>query len=204
MTYAAILDWLGNNWEEVAGVVTGLAYLFFAVRQSILLWALGILSAVFFIVVFFRAEVYGNMVLQTYYLVMSIYGWIHWAKGTKRTSEHSPKGPLPVTRLSLRPGAIALLVSLLAFLPVYFLLRDIVHSPVPFLDAVTSVLSMTATWMLARKIIENWLVWIAVDAVSSFMYYSRELYFTAFLYAVYATVAILGFLAWKKTMQVAS
>jgi nicotinamide mononucleotide transporter len=204
MTNSFIIDWLSNHWEEVAGVIAGLAYLFFAVRQSILLWALGIISAVFFIVVFFRAEVYGNMVLQAYYLGMSIYGWIHWAKGSEGASEKASVGPLPVTRLTQRQGMISFLVSGLAVLPVYFLLRDLAHSPVPFLDAVTSVLSMTATWMLARKIIENWIVWIAVDAVSSFMYFSRELYFTAFLYAVYAIVAILGFFAWKKTMQVTS
>lgn len=204
MTNSFIIDWLNNHWEELLGVIASLAYLFFAVRQSILLWMLGIISAIFFIVVFFRAEVYGNMILQAYYLGMSIYGWIHWARGSKTSSENALIGHLPVIRLPLRQGIISFLVSGMAFFPVYFLLRDLAHSPIPFLDAVTSVFSMTATWMLARKIIENWIVWIVVDAISSCMYFSRELYFTAFLYAVYAIVAILGFFAWKKTMQVTS
>ncbi len=201
MTNSFIIHWLVNNWEETAGVIAGLAYLFFAVKQNILLWLLGIISAIFFIIVFFRAEVYGNMVLQAYYLGMSIYGWIHWSRGFKGASENSSTRLLPVTHLQLRQGVILFLISAVAFVPVYFLLLEIVDSPVPFLDALTSVLSMTATWMLARKIIENWIVWIAVDTVSSFMYFSRELYFTAFLYLVYTVVAIFGFFAWKKTMK---
>ena len=191
-----MVSWLGAHAVEILGVILSIAYLIFSIRQNILLWPLGIASALLYMVVFYQSKFYADMGLNGYYVVISIYGWILWKKG----SSESGAG-LPVSRIGKRHALILLLITAMAFTGIGVILDRFTDSPVPYWDAFTTALSFTATWMLARKILENWILWIIVDAVSMALYLYRGLYPTLFLFAIYTTMAVIGYLKWKQSYK---
>lgn len=191
-----MISWLGAHALEILGVIFSIAYLIFSIRQNILLWPLGIASALLYMVVFYQSKFYADMGLNGYYVVISIYGWILWKKG----SGESGTG-LPVSRLGKRQALILFLITALVFAGIGVMLDRFTDSPVPYWDAFTTALSFTATWMLARKILENWILWIIVDAVSMALYLYRGLYPTLLLFAIYTTMAVIGYLKWKQSYK---
>lgn len=139
------------------------------------------------------------MSLQVYYFFVSIYGWYYWSKGRVKND----KSELPIARLSSRLFLIlGLLIILLTIISGYFL-KNYTGSSLPFLDAFTTSASLIATWMLARKMLENWLFWIVIDMVSMFMYIYKELYATAVLFLIYSIIAYYGYKKWKKDWALA-
>jgi nicotinamide mononucleotide transporter len=189
-----IIKWLSGNYIELLGAVLGIAYIFFSIRQSILTWPVGLLTSVLYVWVFFASKLYADMGLQLYYVVISIYGWYEWLRGNQ--SNHSAL--LKVSRLSLKLGVILSIVSLLLFFLIWFILKNYTDSPVPMADGLATALSIVATWMLARKILEHWLVWIFVDAFSIGLFIYKDLLPTVILFVVYTVMAVAGFIEWKK------
>ncbi|HER08029.1 MAG TPA: nicotinamide riboside transporter PnuC [Bacteroides sp.] len=189
-----MIPWLSQHYVEVLGVVFSMLYLYFSIRRNILLWPMGIISALLYMVVFFQSRFYADMGLNVYYFFISIYGWIIWKKG--RSGDGSE--PMPVSRISLKHGLILLAITAAVFLGTGFILSRYTDSPIPFWDAFTTALSFTATWMLARKILEHWILWIIVDIVSMGLYLYRGLYPTMVLFAIYTTMAVIGLIEWKK------
>jgi nicotinamide mononucleotide transporter len=195
-------DFFVNNWIELAGAAAACIYLFFSIRQSILLWLCGIATSVFYIYVFGKSALYADMGLQFYYLIVSIYGWFVWAKGgvTKNKSE------MPVAKLSLRLTVKLFVVHGLIYVALLLMLLYLPEklgfsaSSLPYLDALTTSASIVATWMIARKYIENWLIWIFVDALSAGMYIYKELWITSVLFVIYTIAAVIGYRAWKNDM----
>ncbi len=192
-----MISWTGQQYIEILGVVFSLLYLFFSIRQNILLWPMGIISALLYMVVFFHSGFYADMGLNGYYFFISIYGWILWKRGGERTETS-----LPVTRIRLRPAAILALITVAAFFGIGFVLDHFTDSTIPYWDAFTTAISFTATWMLARKILEHWILWIIVDAVSMGLYLYRGLYPTLVLFAVYTVMAVIGYMQWKKNLNI--
>ncbi|MCX6257198.1 MAG: nicotinamide riboside transporter PnuC [Bacteroidia bacterium] len=192
-----ILNWLSVNYIEISGTITGLVYLYFSIRQNILLWLFGILNAGLYIYVFFSSRLYADMSLQVYYLVVSLYGWYHWVFGSKNNDTHE----LPVSRLIWKQAVILFFIFIILFISLYFILKKYTDSPVPTGDSFATALSIVATWMLARKILEHWLVWIVVDAFCMGLFYYKDLYPTVFLYFVFTVMAFTGYFQWKKTIS---
>lgn len=192
-----ITSWIKENYIEILGVITSLIYLYFSVRQYILLWPFGIISSSFFIYIFFVNRFYADMSLQGYYLVVSVYGWFHWVRGSRKSAHDR----LPVTRISLKTGLILLPIFIFLWLSMVKILDHYTDSDIPWGDAFMTAGSIIATWMLARKILEHWLIWIIVDAVSVGFYLYKEMYPTGLLYFVFTIIAILGFFAWKREMS---
>jgi nicotinamide mononucleotide transporter len=188
--------WITEHWVEILGVIFSLLYLLFSIRQNILLWPMGILSAILYIVVFYQSKFYADMGLNAYYFVISIYGWWLWRK---RTGEG--EAALPVSRIRLSQGFILTLITVAVFAGIGLILDRFTDSPVPYWDAFTTALSFTATWMLARKIIEHWILWVIVDTVSMALYLYRGLYPTLVLFAIYTVMAVVGYIQWRKTLQ---
>ncbi len=188
-------QWMAGHWAEVAGVILGLGYVFLSVRQNLLTWPLGILSSLAYVYVFSQSKFYAGMGLQGYYVMISIYGWIHWKRG-----EEQPSGGLKVSHITTGTAAIAFLAAGTLCAGMYWALRTWTDSPVPFADAFTTSLGVVATWMMARKILENWIVWLVSDSVAILLYGSRELWPTAFLYLVYWSMAIAGYRQWKLSI----
>jgi nicotinamide mononucleotide transporter len=202
-----ISDWISNNFIEIFGAVTGIVYVILEIRQTILLWPVGVITSAVYIWVFFTSKFYADMSLQGYYLVISCLGWYWWAKGTGQKKEEEKgrmgegeKEELQVTRLKLRTGMVLVIVFVLLYTAMWFVLTRLTDSPVPVRDSFITSLSIIATWMLAKKIYEHWYLWIVVNFVSAVLFLTRGLYPTAILYIVYGIMSFVGLIEWKKTI----
>ncbi len=189
-------EWVAKNWVEIIGALTGLAYLYFEIKQKIFLWPLGIITSVFYIIIFYTSKFYADMSLQFYYVFISIYGWYNWSKGTENKNSS-----LPVINLSKKLGIILFFVHLGILYLIYYILKHYTDSPVPFWDALTTSLSIVATWMLSKKIIELWYIWIFVNFVSMILYIYKGLYPTTVLFLFYGLLSYKGYLEWKKDIK---
>ena len=187
-------NWLSQNYIEVLGAVTGLIYLYFSIRQIIWLWPLGIITSVLYIYVFYKTKFYADMGLQVYYFFISIYGWYIWLYGNKGNKR------LIVQFAGRKILTVLCLLTILITFLIANILIEFTDSPLPYWDAFTTAGSILATWMLARKMIEHWLFWIIIDAVSIGLYIYKGLYPTVVLFFVYFTMAVVGYINWKKDL----
>lgn len=138
------------------------------------------------------------MSLNSYYLFVSIYGWINW----HRKSENSEVSTLPITRITETKQILQYIFGTIGiYIAYYLILEYLTDSPIAATDSVVGALSIIATWMLAKKKIENWLVWIVVDAFAAGLYFSKDLYPTAILFVIYTIMAVVGYGQWKRSMK---
>lgn len=182
-----------SAWE-IAGVVFGIASVWLIVKESVLGWPTGLVNVGLFIVVFWKARLYADMGLQVVYVVLCLYGWWAWRHGGKLD------GSLSVTRTPRRAlwllgagGAAGAGVLGLA-------LHGQTDASLPFWDSTTTSFSLVAQWMQTRKWLENWWVWIAVDAVYIGIYMAKHLFLTAGLYAIFLGLAIQGVRSWRRSL----
>ncbi len=196
----AFTTWLWGNKIEVSGAILGILYIFFSIRQNILTWATGLLTSALYIVVFFRSGFYADMGLQVYYVGISIYGWYYWLKGGKE-EEHAGGTQVHVKRIPKQTLLFSSGATVFIYFLLLFILLNFTDSTVPFMDSLTTALSILATWMLAKKYIENWIIWIFVDILSAGLYVYKSLWPTVILFAVYTVMAFVGYLEWKKDLK---
>jgi len=195
----SVFEWISANITEVTGTVLGLIYIVFSIRQNILTWPVGLLSSFFYIAIFFSSQLYAAMGLQVYYAFISIYGWYYWKKDRKiETSNHIAFVKLTGKSLWIK----ILVVEIILFVSLYFILKNLTDSDVPVLDALTTSTSIIATWMLARKLLENWIVWILTDFVCIFLYLQKGLWPTTILFTVYTIMAFVGYFEWRKNLNI--
>lgn len=188
-------DWIAENIVEIFGAVTGIAYVILEIRRNILLWPLGIITSAVYILIFGRNGFYANMGLQGYYLVISIYGWYRW----NRLNESQPAADnSDVKRISAVTAVWCVLTAATLWGLLWFLLDRATDSPVPVWDGLIASLSVVATWMLTRKYIEQWYVWIVANAIAVAVYLASGLYPTAILFFVYFVMAIIGLIKWRQ------
>ncbi|PKQ61767.1 hypothetical protein BZG01_18575 [Labilibaculum manganireducens] len=187
------MNWIVDNIIEIIGTIAGLIFLFLEIKQNKWLWPVGLLTSVMYIYVFFIAKLYADMSLQFYYVFISIYGWIVWSKGAGQKE-------IPVTKLSKGLFLILFGASMLIYAVISYILVAHTDASIPYWDAFTTALSIVATWMLARKILEQWLVWVIVNAVSLGLYIYKGLYPTSVLFFFYTVLAVVGYIQWKKDM----
>ena len=178
-----------------------MGYLYLEIKQKPQMWILGFVCSFVYIFVFFRAKVYADMSLNVYYVIISVYGFILWQKDkiTKRKEEKNATDTITYSDLSWKLGIILSLITALIYFSMVYVLRNYTDSPVPYKDSLVTSLSITATWMLAKKIIQHWFIWIFVNFFSVYLFYTRELYPTAILFVFYGALSIVGYLNWKKT-----
>lgn len=195
-----MLDWVSKNFIEIIGAVTGIIYLYFSVKQKIWLWPIGIISSAYYVVVFYRTQLYADMSLNIYYVMISVYGWFFWLMQKETKAEHVVR----ITVLSLKDWLVCLFVALTLFfiwgmalvhLPVKM---GMLPSSVPWWDAFLTAGSIVATWMLARKILDQWLWWVVIDGLSVGVFIYKELYFTAGLFVVNTIMAVIGYIKWRE------
>jgi nicotinamide mononucleotide transporter len=192
-----ITEWLLSNKIELLGAILGILYIIFSIRQNLLTWPTGILTSLLYIVVFFNSALYAAMGLQVYYVLISIYGWILWLRGKNENS----KSLLPVQLVNRKLWIKIVAVSVIIYAVILFILLNFSDSDVPFMDSLTTSLSIVATWMLAKKYIEHWIIWIFVDVVSSGLYIYKNLWPTVVLFVIYTIMAFIGFIEWKKDLN---
>ena len=192
-----IVRWLSANYIEVLGAVLGVVYIFLSIRQNIFTWPVGLLTSALYVYVFFVSKFYADMALQVYYVVVSIYGWYYWLHGSPGNEQDN----LPVVFTPRKLWIFLGMASVILFFLIVFVLENYTDSPIPVWDALTTALSLVATWMLARKYLENWLIWIFVDFLSSALYAVKNLWPTVILFVVYTVMALQGYYSWKKDME---
>ena len=183
---------------EIIGTIVGLVYLWLEYRASIYLWIASIIMPAIYIFVYYEAGLYADFGINIYYLGAAIYGWMVWKFGQKADAEVKE---MPITHMPKRSWLKAGGIYLVAQLLIAWILINYTDSDVPWWDAFTTALSVVGMWMLARKYLEQWGVWMIVDMVCIGLYIYKELYFTAGLYAFYAIVAVFGWMNWKKLMN---
>ena len=183
------------HWLEVGAVVTGIIYVMLATRENIWCWFFGIISSGLSIYLFFLSKLYAESILYFYYVLAGIYGWIVWQKRSTRTSLKISTWPIQYHLITIAIG-VALSFALAAFL------KNYTDAALPLIDSHTTIFSFIATFMVTRKVLENWLYWILIDIVSVGLYSSRQLYLYAFLMVIYTIIAVWGFKAWRKEIQV--
>ncbi|MBI9033363.1 MAG: nicotinamide mononucleotide transporter [Bacteroidales bacterium] len=193
-----MIDWILQNYIEILGLVFGVAYVILAARQNIWCWATGIVNVSMYIYIFYVARLYGDMSLQIFYLVMSFYGIYQWKFG-KTLNE----GSLSIRNISPKILITSGFFTLAAWMLVGWLLTK-TSSDIPYWDGLTTALGLTATWMTARKYIENWMLWIFTDALCVGIYFYKELNLTAFFYGFLTLMAIYGYREWKKQQKALS
>lgn len=192
-----VLLWISNNYIELLGLIFGLLYILLSIKQNIWCWPVGFITSALYIYVFFVTKFYADMGLQVYYLIVSVYGWSHWMFGAKSKKQDD----LKITKTNIKLGIYLFLATIVLFVIISYVLVNYTDSEIPYWDAFTTAASFVATWMLARKIIEHWIIWIVVDSVSLGLYIYKELYPTVILFAVYTVLAILGYIEWKKELK---
>lgn len=182
---------------EIIGTLIGLVYLWLEYRASIYLWIASIIMPAVYLFVYYDAGLYADFGINIYYLLAAVYGWWVWKYGNKEKQGEE----LPITRMPRGKWKMAAAMYLVFQLFIAWILIRYTDSNVPWCDAFTTALSMVAMWMLARKYLEQWLVWIVVDVVSVALYLYKGLFFTAGLYALYAIIAVYGYWNWKNMME---
>ncbi|MBI2406856.1 MAG: nicotinamide mononucleotide transporter [Gemmatimonadetes bacterium] len=180
---------------ELTAVVFGLVSVYLSAREHIVSWPTAIVNVAIFAVLFWRAKLYADAALQLVYLALSVYGWYEWLFGG---AQHSR---LQVSRASRRQWLIVLPLFLFGGLLLGALLDRYTDSPVPYFDALLTSASLVAQWMMTRKLLENWLIWIAADLVYVPLFIQRGLPLTAVQYAVFLLLAALGWHGWRQSLR---
>ncbi|MFK8016713.1 MAG: nicotinamide riboside transporter PnuC [Gammaproteobacteria bacterium] len=178
---------------ETVAVGFALLYLVLVIRQNIWCWPAALVSTSIYVYVFLSAQLYMESGLQIFYIAMALYGWWQWHAGKAEDA-------LPITRWSARQhaGAVSAIVAL-SFLSAA-LLAHYTSAALPLVDSLTTWGGIVATYMVARKVFENWHYWFVIDAVSIYLYLNRDLHQTALLFVVYLVMIVVGYRAWRKAL----
>ena len=187
---------------EILGTIVGVIYLWLEYRASIYLWVASIIMPAIYLYVYYTAGLYADFGINIYYLLIALYGWLAWRYGFSLTARDKGKEPheLAITHTPKRVWGKLVATYIAAQAAIALLLIHCTDSTVPLWDSFTTALSIVGLWMLARKYIEQWWVWMVVDITSSALYVYKGLYFTAALYAVYAIISIFGYYKWQRMM----
>ncbi|MFO7879749.1 MAG: nicotinamide riboside transporter PnuC [Bacteroidales bacterium] len=194
-------DWLAGNYFELAAALLGVVSIFLQIKQNHFYWLVALVMVSMYIYVYYEARFYADMSLQIYYVIVSIYGWLHWVFGNNKKKTKEDEKKLPVSKLKRKEWLLSIAASITLFFIIWYILDKFTDSPVPIGDAFTTALSFVATWMLARKLIENWLFWIVVDVVATGLYVYKGLYPTAALFLFLSVMAFIGYFAWRKDLK---
>lgn len=180
-----------SPWEAIA-VLLAVAYLLLAMRQSLWCWPAAFISTLIYTLLFFDAALLMDSVLNAYYLIMAVYGWYSWKYGNKNKDE------LDVSSWGMMRNIQIILLLALLSIGFGYVMDNYTRADFAYLDSATTVFAVFATYMLAKKILENWLYWIVIDGVSIYIYIQKAFYLTAGLFIFYTILAFFGYLQWKK------
>jgi len=183
-----------TSYLELVAVAFGLVCVWFMKKESILVFPFGIVNVLIYVYIFFSARLYANAGINCFFFIMSVYGWYNW------TRKDSSDNRIRIARCSgteLLLNGIAIIVF---FFVIRFILIRFTSSRIPSWDAMTTAVYIVAQWLLSRKRIENWILWIFADAVMIGLCAWEDLFFSSFQYLVFTIIAILGFREWKTKL----
>ncbi len=185
-----------SSWEWSA-VVLALIYLILAIKENIWCWPSAFFSTAIYAWLFFDVNLFMESFLNAYYLVMAIYGWMQWT-GNKTLE---PDDSLSIVSWSLKTHLILILFLSLGVLLTGLLLSNYTTQDFAYLDSFTTIFALVATFMVTKKVLENWLYWIVIDVASVYLFYSKGLVLTSVLFSIYIILAVVGWFKWKAQFQ---
>lgn len=197
MSWTSIASYLAENWMEIAGFVTTVLGIWLTTKRLMLCWPITLAADVFYLVVFYRARLLSDALLQVFFVAFTLYGWWHWWRGVRE------EGEVRVEPLGVRPMLVAIVAGIAGSFVLGELARQL-HAALPFLDATLTSFSLVASWWQARKHTANWCLWIVVDMVYIGEYLYKNLKATAVLYAILVALAVLGLRDWRRAPKSAS
>ena len=181
-------------WAELTAVILAVAYLVLAIRQNIWCWFCAAVSTAIYVYLFFQANLYMESLLNAFYFAMAIYGWTVWQRGKAAAD-------LPVSVWPAQVHLYAASIIICCTAASGFLLANFTDAAYPYVDSATTFAAIWATFLVARKVLENWWYWLVIDAVSVFIYWTRGLEATAMLFIVYIVLIPIGLAAWTRSYR---
>jgi len=178
---------------EWAGVFTGILCVWLAAKNNIWNWPIAVVSVLIYIFIFFESKLYADMGLQFYFFGMNIYGWYYWSK-----HRNNPEASRPIRLMSKNEMMLSMIGALLFTLILGFALHKNTDAAFPFIDSFCTACSLIAQLFLARKVLQNWLIWIFVDLLYVGVYMAKDLYATGLMYLLYVGIAAMGYADWRK------
>jgi len=193
-----IINWIVSNYIELLGALLGIVGVSFQIKQNVWVWPINILASVMYVVIFLNAQLYALMSLQFYFIAVGIYGWYQWKH--PKPKDGIVTNELSITSLKLKTTILYSSVLAVFWVLLYWFLKEYTNDSAPILESLITAMSLVASLMLAKKIIEQWLLWFIADAIAVGLYISQHLYPTAVFYFILVIMAIIGYYQWKKEM----
>jgi len=185
-----------TTWLELAAVAIALAMVGCNIREIHWGWPLAIISSLMYFAVFWRSKIYGDATLQVFFVVVAFWGWFQWLRGVRADGS-----ALHVSRLTRRGLALTVAACALLWPATGLFLKNFTDTDVPWWDAFPTAVSLVGQFLLGRKFIENWAVWIVVNVVSVGLFAYKELWLTVGLYTVFIALSVVGWREWQRRLQ---
>ena len=192
-----MMEFLSSQWRDILTTILGLIYIWLEYRAHIALWVIGVIMPALDIVLYWQHGLYGDAGMACYYTFAALYGFYVW----KFVKTRKKKEPLPIIFMPRRQYLPTIVFFFVAWAAVYYVLITWTDSTVPLLDSFTNALSFVGLWALARKYVEQWVFWMVVDGVCTFLYIKKGIPFKAMLYGLYVVIAIAGYLKWRSVAK---
>lgn len=195
-------DWLGQfiaDWQlitslELVAMLLALAYVLLVLKQSLWCWPAALLSTILYTHIMWHSALLSDALLQLYYAGMAIYGWWRWQQ-----IKHEGNGQqAPVYEWSLNRHLLLIALTAIAGMVLGHFMATYTHADYAYIDAQTTCFSIMATFLVARKLVSNWLYWVMIDAISIYIYAQKQLYFTTGLFMLYTVIALAGYISWRR------
>lgn len=181
---------LATSLIEWVAVATSVIYVILAAQKRILCWLFAFISSTLYVYLCFNAQLYLETVLQFFYVVMAVLGFVLWNSATESK----------IITWKVKYHMLNVLISFILTLVLGYLFSSFTNQANPYVDAATTVFSLAATFMVTKQVLENWIYWIIIDTVSVYLYFSRGLHLTAVLFVLFTVLAIVGYFSWKKSL----
>ena len=193
---------LFSGWKtltqlELAATLSALAYVLLAMKQSLWCWPAALLSTVLYTHIMWHSALLSDALLQLYYAGMALYGWYSW----RQQNQQLPAGQSGMTEWSASTHLNLIGGTAIAGLILGYLMDQYTHADFAYIDAQTTAFSVMTTYLVARKVVSNWLYWVVIDAVCIYVYIQKHLYFTTALFVLYTIIALIGFFVWRSSYQ---
>ncbi len=179
------------NWSilETVAVIFSLLYVYLAAHQNNLCWLAAVISVSLYIYICFNAKLYAETVLQVFYFLMAIYGFYSWKKNNSQ---------LQISTWPIKKHLFIIFLGTILTFFLGFIFSNFTDAEMPLVDSFTTVFSVFATYMVVKKILSNWLYFIIIDIISTYLYFSRDLHLTSLLFLLYTFIAVAGFIKWNR------
>lgn len=192
------------SYIELVGTIFYLWSVWLIAKRKMLTWPIGIVSVILYFFLFYQIRLYSDAAEQVYYLGASIYGWWYWNKGKQEEKESVIKISSPIMLFTWAISTIVVSIGVSSFVSRLHIIFPIIFpepASFPFLDALTTIMSFTAMFLMAKKYFESWIYWIIIDAVGIWLYFVKDVKFLSLLYVILLIIAVKGLFEWLKNME---